>query len=83
MDFKEEIEIIVEFMEDVMDVMVCDGESGKLVLIFMFKVFGVYNIEVKISGNKFQIFFFIVLVVLCEIVVVGELDLKFFNGEEL
>lgn len=83
MDFKEEIEIIVEFMEDVIDVMVCDGESGKLVLIFMFKVFGVYNIEVKISGNKFQIFFFIVLVVLCEIVVVGELDLKFFNGEEL
>lgn len=83
MDLKEEIEITVEPMEDVTDVMVCDGESGKLVLIFTPKAPGAYNIEVKISGNKLQTSPFTVLAVPREIVVVGELDLKLSNGEEL
>lgn len=82
-DLKEQVEVTVEPTEDVTEVVVCDGQSGKLLLKFTPKVPVSYNIEAKISGDKLPTSPFTVVAIPREIVVIGELDSKLLNGEEL
>ena len=56
-------------------------EDGNLHLKFTPKVPGAYSIEVKINGDKLATYPFTVQVKERELVVVGELDLKFFPGD--
>ena len=61
--------------------MVSEKEDGNLQLKFTPKVPGAYSIEVKINGDKRPTCPFTMQVKERELVVVGELDLKFFQGD--
>ena len=60
-----------------------DNENGKFKLNFTPKVPGGYNIEVKISDDKLLNCPFTARVKERELVVVGELNLMLFQGDEL
>ena len=60
---------------------VSEKEDGNLQLKFTPVVPGDYSIEVKINGDKLPICPFTVQVKERELVVVGELDLKFLPGD--
>ena len=76
-----QIEVLIEPAKDVTNVIVSEKENGNFKLKFTPKVPGAYNIEVKINGDKLPTCPFTVQVKERELVVVGELDLKFFPGE--
>ena len=80
-DLKDQVEVLVEPAKDVANVIVSEKEDGNLRLKFTPKVPGAYSIEVKINGNKLSTCPFTVQVKERELVVVGELDLKFFPGD--
>jgi len=63
-------------------VIVVEKEDGNLQLKFIPKVPGAYSIEVKINGDNLPTCPFTVQVKERELVVVGELDSKFFPGDE-
>ena len=80
---KNQIEVLIEPSNDVTNVNVSEKESGQFKVNFTPKVPGDYGIEVKINGDKLPICPFTMQVKERELVVVGELDLKLFQGTEL
>ena len=82
-DLKNEIEVLIEPTKDVTNVIVSEKENSKFKVNFTPKVPGAYKIEVKINGDKLATCPFTAQVNERELVVVGELNLKFFQGDEL
>ena len=80
-DRKDQVKVMIEPSKDVTSVIVSEKEDGNLQLKFTPKVPGAYGIEVKINGDKLPTCPFIVRVKERAVVVVGELDLKFFPGD--
>ena len=80
-DLKDQVEVLIEPAKDVTNVIVREKEDGSLQLKFTPKVPGAYSIEVKINGDKLPTCPFTVQVKERELVVVGELELKFFPGD--
>ena len=80
-DLKDQVEVLVKPAEDVTNVIVGEKEDRDFQLKFTPKVPGAYIIEVKINGDKLPTCPFIVRVKERALVVVGELDLKFFPGD--
>ena len=82
-DLKNQIKFLIEPIEDVTKVIVNEKENGKFKVNFTPKVPGVYNIEVKINDDKLPNCPFTTQVKERGLAVVGELNLKFFQGDEL
>ena len=80
-DLKDQVEVLIQPAKDVTNVMVSEKEDGNLQLKFTPKVPGAYSIEVKINGDKLPTCPFTMQVKERELVVLGELDLKFFQGD--
>ncbi|KAL9958790.1 hypothetical protein ACROYT_G035851, partial [Oculina patagonica] len=80
-DLKDQVEVLIEPAKDVKNAMVSDKEDGNLQFEFTPKVPGAYSIEVKINGDKLPTCPFTMQVKERELVVVGELDLKFLQGD--
>ena len=80
-DLTDQVEVLIEPARDVTNVMVSGKEDGNLQLKFTPKVPGAYSIELKINGDKLQTCPFTIQVKERELVVVGKLDLKFFQGD--
>ena len=80
-DLKNQIEVLIEPAKDVTNVIVSEKEDGNLQLKFTPKVPGAYGIEVKINGDKLPTCPLTVQVKERELLVVGEMDLKFFPGD--
>ena len=82
-DLKDHVEVLIEPAKDVTNVIVGQKEDGNLQVKFAPIVPGTYSIEVKINGDKLPTCPFTTQVKERELVVVGNLDLKFFPGDEL
>ena len=80
-DLKDEVEVVIEPSEDITNVIVSEKADGNLQLKFNPKVPGAYSIEVKINGGKLPTCPLTAQVKERELVVVGELDLKFLPGD--
>ena len=76
-----QVDVVVEPAKDVTNVIVSEIEDDNLQLQFTPKVPGAYSIEVKVNGDKLPNCPFTVRVKERELVVVGELDLKFYPGD--
>lgn len=63
LDLKGFVEVLIEFVLEVVDLVISDKKDGKFEIYFMLKVLGVYSIEVKISGDRFFICFVSVKVI--------------------
>ena len=81
-DLKDQVEVLIEPAKDVTNVIVSEKEDGNLQVKFTPIVPGVYSIEVKINGDKLPTCPFTTQVKERELAVVGNLDLKFFPGDE-
>ena len=81
-DLKDRVEVLIEPAKDVTNVIHSEKEDGNLQLKFTPKVPGDCSIEVKINGEKLPTYPFTVQVKERELVVVGEVDLKFFPEDE-
>ena len=80
-DLKNQIKVLIEPTEDVTNVIVSeDAENDKFKVNFTPKVPGAYNIEVKINDDKLPNCPFTTQVKERELVVVGEWNLKLFQG---
>ena len=79
---KGRVELLIKPVKDVTDVIVEEKEDGNLRLKFTPKVPGAYSIEVKINGDKLPTCPMTVQVKERELVVVGELKLKFSPGDK-
>jgi len=79
---KDQVEVLIEPAKDVTNVIVSEKEDGNLQLKYTPKVPGAYSIKVKICGKKFPTCPFYVQVKERELVVVGDVDLKFFPEDE-
>ena len=82
-DLKDQVEVLIEPAKDVTNVIVGQKEDGNLQVKFTPIAPGDYSIEVKINGNKLPTCPFTTQVKERELVVVGNLDLKFFQGDEV
>ncbi|XP_022777642.1 E3 ubiquitin-protein ligase TRIM71-like, partial [Stylophora pistillata] len=82
-DLKDHVELLIEPANDVTNVIVQEKEDGNIRLKFTPKVPGVYSAEMKINGEKLVPSPFTFPVKERELVVVGELDLKFNQGQAL
>ena len=82
-DLKQRIAVTIDPTDDVTDVSVRETENGRFKVKFTPKVPGAYSIEVKINGDKLPTCPFTVQVKQRELTVVGELDLKLFDGDKL
>ena len=82
-DLKDQVEVQIEPAKDVTNVIVSEKEDGNLQLKFTPIVPGAYSIEVKINGDKLPTCPFNTQVKERELVVVGNLNLKFFQGDQL
>ena len=80
-NLKDQVEVFIEPAEEVANVIVDEKEDGNLQLKFTPKVPGAYSIEVKINGDKLPTCPSTVQVKERELVVVGELELKFSSGD--
>ena len=76
------VELLIKPVKDVTDVIVEEKEDGNLRLKFTPEVPGAYIIEVKINGDKLPTCPMTVQVKERELVVVGELKLKFSPGDK-
>ena len=81
-DLKDQVELQIKPTKDVANVTVREREDGNLRLKFTPKVPGAYSVEVKINGEKLSTSPFPLAVKERQLVVVGELDLKFNQGQE-
>ena len=81
-DFKDQVEVLIEPGKDVTNVIVIEKEDGNLQVKFTPIVPGAYSIEVKINGHTLQTCPFNTQVKERELVVVGNLELKFFRGDK-
>ena len=82
-DLKDQVEVLIEPAKDVTNVIVSEKEDGNLRVKFTPIVPGAYSIEVKINGDKLPTCPFNTQVKERELVVVGKLDLKLFQGDRL
>jgi len=82
-NLKDQVEVVIEPTKDVTNVIVIEKEDGNLQVKFTPIVPGAYSIEVRINGDKLPTCPFTKQVKERELVVVGNLDLKFFQGDEL
>ncbi|XP_020613760.1 E3 ubiquitin-protein ligase TRIM71-like [Orbicella faveolata] len=82
-DLKDQVEVLIEPAKDVTNAIVSEKEDGNLQVKFTPIVPGAYSIEVKINGDKLPTCLFNIQVKERELVVVSNLDLKFFQGDEL
>ena len=82
-DLKQQIAVTIDPTEDVTDVSVRETENGRFKVKFTPKVPAAYSIEVKINGDKLPTCPFTVQVKERKLTVVGKLDLKLFEGEQL
>ena len=83
-DLKNQIKVFIEPIEDVTNVIVNeDAENGSFKVNFTPKIPGAYNTEVKINDDKLPNSPFTMQVKERELVEVGELNLKLFQGEKL
>ena len=82
-DLKNQIEVLIEPTKDITNLIVREKENGKFKVNFTPKVPDAYNIEVKINDDKLPNSPFITQVKEREFVVVGELNLKLFQGDKL
>jgi len=80
-DLKDQVEVLIEPAKDVTNVIVSEKEDGNLQVKFTPIVPGAYSIEVKINGDKLPTCPFTTQVKERELVVVGNMDLKFFQGD--
>jgi len=80
-DLKDQVEVLIEPAKDVTNVIVSEKEDGNVQVKFTPIVPGAYTIEVKINGDKLPTCPFTMQVKERELVVVGNLDLKFFQGD--
>ena len=80
-DLKDQVEVLIEPAEDVINVIISEKEDGNFHVKFTPIVPGAYSIEVKINGDKLPTCPFNTQVKERELVVVGNLDLKFFQGD--
>ena len=80
-DLKDQVEVQIEPAKDVTNVIVSEKEDGNLRLKFTPRVQGAYSIKVKINGDKLPTCPFTVQVKERELVVAGELNLKFSPGD--
>ena len=81
-DLKDQVELQIKPTKDVANVTVREREDGNLRLKFTPKVPGAYSVEVKINGEKLPTCPFTLAVKERQLVVVGEFDLKFNQGQE-
>ena len=82
-DLKQRIEVTIDPTVDATHVNVRETENGRFKVKFTPKVPGAYSIEVKINGDKLPTCPFTVQVKERELTVVGELDFKLLEGEQL
>ena len=82
-NLQDQVEFLIEPAKDVTNLMFGKKEGGNLQLKFTPKVPGAYIIEVKVNGDKLPTCPFTMQVKERELVVVGELDLQFFQGNVL
>ena len=82
-DLKQRIEVTIDPTVDVTHVSVRETENGRFKVKFTPKVPGAYSIEVKINGDRLPTSPFTVQVKERELTVVGELEMKLFEGEQL
>ena len=80
-DLKDQVQVQIEPAKDVTKAIVSEKEDGNFQVKFTSKVPGACSIEVKINGDKRPTCPFTVQVKERELVVVDELDLKFFQGD--
>ena len=78
-----QVEVLIEPIKDVANIISEETQNGKFKVNFTPKVPGAYNIEVKINHDKIPNCPFTVQVKERELVVVGELNLKLLQGDEL
>ena len=81
-DLKDQVELLIKPAKDTSNVTVQEKGDGNLSLKFTPRVPGAYSVEVKINGEKLSISPFFLPVKERQLVVVGELDLKFNQGQE-
>ena len=81
-DLKDQVELLIKPTKDVTNVTVQEKGDGNLRLKFIPKVPGAYSVEVKINGEELPTSPFTLAVKERQLVVVGELDLKFNQGQE-
>ena len=81
-DLREQVEWLIKPTKDVTNVTVQEREDCNLSLKFTPKTPGTYCLKVKINGEKLSTSPFTLKVKERELVVVGELDLKFNQGQE-
>ena len=80
-DLKEQVELLIKPTKDVTNKSVEEKGDGNLKLKFTPIVPGPYSVEVKINGEKLSTSPFTLAVKQRQLVVVGELDLKFNKGQ--
>ena len=81
-DLNDQVEFLIKSIKDVTNVTVHEKGDGNLTVKFTPKVPGAYSVEVKINGEKLSTSPFPLAVKERQLVVVGELDLKFNQGQE-
>ena len=81
-DLKEQVVLLIKPTKDVTNVCVEEKGDGNLKLKFTPIVPGPYSVEVKINGEKLPTCPFTLPVKERELVIVGELDLKFNKGQK-
>ncbi len=83
-DLKNQIEVLIEPIKDVTNVNISKKEDdSEFKVNFTPKVPGAYSIEVKINRDNLPTCPFTMQVKERQLVVVGELDVKLFQGDEL
>jgi len=82
-DLKDQVGVVIEPAKDVTNAIASETEDGNLQVKFTPIVPGAYSIEVKINGDKLPTCPFNTQVKERELVVVGNLDLKFFQENQL
>ena len=80
-DLNDQVEFLIKPTQDVTNVTVQGREDGNLKLKFTPIVPGAYSVEVKINGEKLSTSPLKLAVKQRQLVVVGELDLKFNKGQ--
>ena len=82
-DLNDQVEFLIKSIKDVTNVTVHEKGDGNLTVKFTPKVPGAYSVEVKINGEKLPTCPFALPVKERQLVIVGELDLKFNQGQKL
>ena len=80
-DLNDQVELLIKPTKDVTNVSVEEKGEGNLRLKFTPEVPGAYDVEVKINGENLPTSPFTIPVEEHQLVVVGELDLKFNQGQ--